>query len=181
MERYFLFSGPIGSGKSSVSKLFASTIGAGWSGFGTVVKEIAVERQLPISREELQILGATLVRNERTSFCRRVITKATEACKNIAVIDGLRHVDVLEELRSLVGKGELLCVYVDAPQAVRLARVKTRDGLSAERIAELEKHSTEIEVTNLKEVADFIASNVGSVEDCVASIVEWANAIDETP
>jgi dephospho-CoA kinase len=176
--RYFTFSGPIGSGKSSVSKLFASTAGAGWSGFGATVKEIALERHLPISREDLQVLGANLVEKECSSFCRRVIFKAREGQQGASVIDGLRHIRVLKELRSIVGCDPLVCVYVDAPQPLRLERVKARDGVSHEKLAELEKHSTEIEVNNrLKEVADFVANNGGSVEDCVASIVQWSRTL----
>jgi dephospho-CoA kinase len=175
MKQYFAFSGPIGSGKSSVSKLFASTMGAGWAGFGSTIKEIALERHLPINRQELQRLGAELVEKERASFCGQVIAKGSNEQKPLAVIDGLRHLSVLEELRRLVGRERLLCIYVDAPQASRLERVRSRDGLSSEELADLEKHSTEIEVKNrLKEIADFIATNSGPVEDCVHTIVNWA-------
>src|SRR5664280_1247613 len=138
MNKYFAFSGPIGSGKSSVSKLVASRIGAGWIGFGATVKEIAVERRFPIHREGLQILGAELVANERGLFCRRVIDGAMKSNKEVIVIDGLRHPEVLRELRTVVGSDSLLCVYIDAPQALRLERVKVRGGISAEELAELE-------------------------------------------
>jgi hypothetical protein len=82
---------------------------------------------------------------------------------------------VKEELRSLVRGDPLLCIYVDAPQALRLERVNARDGVSAINLAELENHSTEIEVKKqLHEVSDFAASNATSIEECIASIVQWA-------
>jgi dephospho-CoA kinase len=76
-----------------------------------------------------------------------------------------------------VSPHELICVYVDASRAARLERVKERDGLSAEQLAALERHSTEIEVEQrLKRAADFIANNANSTEECADTVVEWAKS-----
>jgi dephospho-CoA kinase len=174
MKHVFAFSGPIGSGKSSVSKLFAAKILAAWNSFGTTVKEVAEERGLATDRESLQRLGAMLVKEDRNSFCRRVVTKATNDKDRAIVIDGLRHIDVLKELRVVVSPKELMCVYVDTPRTIRLERLKTRDGLADNQVADLERHSTEIEVEQgLKAVADFVSDNSQSVEQCVDTIVQW--------
>jgi dephospho-CoA kinase len=175
MKTTFAFCGPIGSGKSNVSKSFATQISAGWNSFGTTVREVALERGLPTNRESLQDLGAKLVQRERSLLCRRAIGKAMNVPGSPTVIDGLRHIDILEELRLVVSPQQLVCVYVNTPRDVRLERVKQRDGLSAEQLADLERHSTEVEVElNLKKVADFIADNQHSVEQCVDAIVQWA-------
>jgi dephospho-CoA kinase len=174
MKHTFAFCGPIGSGKSSVSKLFAMRVGAIWNSFGTTVREIALERRLPTNRESLQNLGALLVKDERSSFCSRVIGKTTSGSAGAGVIDGLRHIGVLDELRRDISPQQLVCIYVDAPRSVRLERVKQRDGLTEEQLSDLERHSTEIEVEHrLKKASDFIADNEVSVEQCVDSIVQW--------
>lgn len=175
MNTIFTFCGPIGSGKSSVSKLFAAKVEAGWNSFGTTTREIAQERRLPVSREDLQRLGADLVANERDTFCRRVLNRATESGKKYAVVDGLRHRDVLQTLRKINHPDTVVVVYIDAPLAIRLERVKERDGLAADQLAELDQHSTEIEVeTHLKGLATFVADNGGSKECCAESIFNWA-------
>src|SRR5438876_3855719 len=124
MKLVFAFCGPIGSGKSSVSKLFAARTGAGWTSFGRTVAEIAMERGLTTDRQKLQELGAKLVTEERGSFCKEVVARAKHARGGTVVIDGVRHLAVLEELRSGVSPCNLICVYVDSPRALRLERVK---------------------------------------------------------
>jgi len=177
MKYAFAFCGPIGSGKSSVSKLFATTIDAGWNSFGSTVKEIAIERGLPTNREGLQSLGAQLVKEERSAFCRRVVAKATYGRGSTIVIDGLRHIDIAMELQSIINPQALACVYVDAPRALRMERVRARDGVSAEQLELLELHSTEVEVeARLRSFAGLIADNAGPVGECVDSIVRWAQA-----
>jgi cytidylate kinase len=178
MRSYFVFSGSIGSGKSTISRLFAVAMNADWSGFGATVREIAVERRIPITRGTLQELGAELVARERTSFCARVMREAHEGGRNVLVIDGLRHIDVLTEIRSLAGENSLFCVYLETPQLVRLERIGARDGLLPVDLAELERHSTEIEVANkIREFASFVANNGGSADECVSQIVNWARHV----
>ena len=171
----FAFSGPIGSGKSNVSQLFAATIGGTWNSFGNAVRTVAVERGVPTDREGLQRLGAELVANERSSFCRRVVGQPSSDSEKPVVIDGLRHFEILEELRVVANPRNVVCVYVDAPLAIRLQRVNARDGLSADQLAKLQKHSTEVEVEQrLKSIADFCADNQSSPQQCVESILSWA-------
>jgi dephospho-CoA kinase len=175
MSNIFAFCGPMGSGKSSVSKMLAARAGIGWTSFGGVVREIALERGAPASRESLQALGAKLVESERESFCRRVVEATTVGSSESAVIDGLRHVGVLQELRHIVRPRMIVCVYVDASRQKRVERLKGRDGVTAEQLSLLESHSTESEVEGqLKAIADFVAENRDSVEECVDSIIEWA-------
>lgn len=175
MKPVFAFCGPIGSGKSSVSKLFAKQIGAKWNSFGSTVKEIAMERGIAISREQLQCLGALLIAEERVSFCKRVVASILGSVDDYAVVDGLRHLDILNELRSLTKPKPVFCIFVDASQVTRLERVKTRDGLTAAQLATFDNHSTEIQVEReLRQRADFLADNNGTLDDCVLSISNWA-------
>jgi dephospho-CoA kinase len=133
-----------------------------------------LERGLATDRESLQRLGAVLVKNETTSFCHRVVELSANAPDKLAVIDGLRHVAILQELRRILNSRKVLCVYVDAPLTVRLERVKKRDGLSPEQLAKLEMHSTEVEVERqLKGISDFKANNETSAAECAKSITDW--------
>lgn len=176
MNTIFAICGPIGSGKSSVSKQFAARIGATWNSFGSTTREIAKERGLPSTRQALQALGADLVANEQSKFCGRVLGAALRETDKPGVIDGLRHARILSCVRKIVDPRHVAVIYVDAPVEVRLQRVKLRDGLSEAQLAELDRHSTEVEVEQkLKALADFVADNSGTTELCVSEIVRWAN------
>jgi dephospho-CoA kinase len=174
----FIFCGPIGSGKSAVSKTLAKKIGAAWNSFGTTCKEIAIERNVPIKREELQQLGAHLIEREREMFCKRVLGPILSDGSICGVIDGLRHANVLHELRSLIKPRKIICIYVDVSMDIRLNRVSKRDGIEAEELAKLDSHSTEVQVkTELRELADFTANNNGTPEECTDNILNWAGQI----
>lgn len=175
MNTLFVFSGPIGSGKSDVSRSFSGKINAPRNSFGATVREIATERGLPVSRTELQSLGADLVASDRNRFCRRVVAIALNDLASPVVIDGLRHIDVLEELKRIVSPRIIRCIFVDAPLSVRLERVRLRDGLTQPELADLESHSTEVEVEQyLRAKADYVADNSKTVGDCVQGIIGWA-------
>jgi len=157
-----------------VSKLFAKEISAKWNSFGSATREIAGERNVPIKREELQELGAHLIEHERELFCKRVLAPVLGDGEEYGVIDGLRHANVLHELRALVSPRKIVCIYVDVSLEMRLERVRKRDGLDAEGLAKLDSHSTEVEVkTELRKLADFIADNNGTPEECSSLILKW--------
>ncbi|HXC35285.1 MAG TPA: AAA family ATPase [Candidatus Acidoferrales bacterium] len=177
MKPIFIFCGLIGSGKSSVSKLFAKGIGAKWNSFGTATRDIAGERGVQIQRENLQSLGAHLIKNERELFCKRVLAPVLGDGTECGVVDGLRHAHVLRELRAMLSPRKIICIYVEVSTEERLDRVGKRDGLNADQLAILDSHSTEVEVkTELRKLADFVADNSGTPEECVSRIQNWAKA-----
>lgn len=172
MSPVVTFSGKLGSGKTAVSKAFAGRMALPWTSFGTVAREIARERGLEESRPGLQALGETLVTKELAFFCERVWQAVGYSTDSI-VIDGLRHFSVLQALRQLAAPRQLVCVYIEIDPLVRSERIKARDGVSEADIARLDCHSTEIEVSHLKDVADLISDNSGTLEESVSEIVSW--------
>lgn len=175
MSVVFAFCGPIGSGKSQVSRAFAARLGVGWSSFGNAVRQIVSERGLPLTRTTLQQMGATLVQDHPEDLCSQVLKEAKSASASMSVIDGLRHVKILEQLRVMVTPRSVACVFIAAPIDLRLKRILERDGASAAQLMELEKHSTEVEVQAvLKRHADIVVTNSSSIDNCVDQIVSWA-------
>jgi dephospho-CoA kinase len=171
------FSGSIGSGKTSVSKLIASALGYGWNGFGSTVKRIAAERSIPIKREALQFLGADLIAKAPEAFCTRVVDEARQAKDTPVVIDGLRHAHIRDLLRGLSAPRKLLCIYVDVADDIRFKRLAERDGLSALEIQTIEGHSTEIEVNkDVRRFADFVVANNNELPQTVHAILAWLDA-----
>jgi dephospho-CoA kinase len=171
MKSNLVFAGRIGSGKTHVSKAVASALGFRWNSFGSTLKNIAVERGLTINRENLQALGEKMVAGEPEELCRRVLGDAEPAGPQPIVIDGLRHRHIRDMLQQLLAPQQLLVVYIDVPDAIRLERLRVRDGLSEADIQKFEKHSTEIQVAaEIRGMADLVIDNSGPLSETVAAI-----------
>jgi len=171
MKANLVFSGRIGSGKTQVSKAVATALGLRWNSFGATIKNIAVERNLPTARKDLQALGEKLVATEPEDLCRRVLLEAKPSGAQPIVIDGLRHRHIRDMLQRLLAPAALVVVFVDVPDATRLERLRVRDGLTELQVQELEKHSTEMQVAaEIRDLADLFADNSGALEATLANI-----------
>jgi cytidylate kinase len=177
MNANIIFSGKLGSGKTTVSKLLALRMEARWNSFGATVKRIASERGLPAGREALQALGAELVSNSPEAFCRKVLSEAEPSTGHGLVVDGLRHITILKQLQHLLLPAPVILIYVDVDNVVRLDRLKQRGGINIEDLQRLESHSTEIEVmVALRESAQLRVDNSKTPENAVDQILDWLKA-----
>ena len=174
MNVNLVFSGKLGSGKTTVSKLLASRIGARWNSFGATVKRIAFERGMPVERDALQKLGAELVSNCPDAFCRRVISEAEPSSGQGLIVDGLRHIAILKQLQQLLLPATVIPIYVDVDETVRIDRIRRRGGMNIRDLQRLESHSTEIEVMDaLRTSAQLIVDNTKTSESAVEQILKW--------
>jgi cytidylate kinase len=174
MNADLVFSGKLGSGKTAVSKMLAARIGARWNGFGATVKRIAAERELQIERHVLQVLGEELVQKSPDAFCRRVIAEAIPQSGTTLVLDGLRHLSILEQLRKLLSPRRVILIFVDVQEPIRLERILKREDCDLHTLKELESHSTEIQVmTELRSSAESIVDNSGALASTVEGIQNY--------
>ena len=140
--------------------------------------EIAQERGLPQTREYLQELGAKLVAEDPLLLCARVMQSVTQSDNNGIVIDGLRHEVIYNTLKQLSSPRQLLCVYVDVAEKIRLARLIERDKLTATVVSEQDRHSTEIQVRSvLRKLANYIADNNGDLNSTIILTVSWIKSV----
>ena len=103
MATIVCFSGKIGSGKSSVSKAVAQSIGCQRAGFGDYLRKlILLAGGDPESRRELQDLGQTLVQNDLSEFCEGLLSDIKYQTGTDLVIDGIRHVKIYDELATIL-------------------------------------------------------------------------------
>lgn len=150
------FAGGIGSGKSAVSGRVATLLGWPRVGFGDYVRTVARERGLDEARETLQEIGAELVAKNLERFCQSVLKQAKRSTDESLVVDGIRHVEVLDAVRRLVSPARLVLIFIDVDLAVRKARL-LEEGINGVRLGELESHSTEIQVGDrLRNAADLV-------------------------
>jgi dephospho-CoA kinase len=165
------FSGQIGSGKTSLSLAVADALQCPRVSFGLQVREEARHRGLDDSRETLQRLGETLILNHKESFCRSVISQARPNSHAPLLIDGVRHIEVLELLRNLLAPRRLVLVHIALDQEVRSTRL-------AGDASAWDSHSTELQVPiALQAHADLILDGTHALATLCLNVVRWIEAL----
>src|SRR5262245_37743225 len=92
------FAAPIEAGKTTVSTRVAELLIAPRVSFGEYLRGLARERGLEMTREVLQDLGEQLVRKDVRGFCEDVLKQQPWEPGRPLIIDGVRHIEVLEAL-----------------------------------------------------------------------------------
>lgn len=169
------FAGKKGSGKSTISSLVADALGWPRVGFGDYVREVA--RQIghnSITTEELQAIGASLVEEGTGKFCRSVLSWVNWKPEQSLVVDGIRHAEILEELRRLAAPNNVFLVFVAVDDSVRETRLLERDGRKPEELKAIEKHSTETQVKAiLPSMADLIVDGNRTDSEIADEVLRW--------
>jgi len=153
--------GRIGSGKTTLSLSLSSELGFKYVSFGDYVRRIATKRGVdPTSREELQLIGESLIRNGEKDFCNSVLKSVEWTSGESLVIEGIRHKRILKEIRKLAFPTRVIFIFLQVPEDVRKRRIESRSRESLDEIGVLEQHSTEKQVNHdLSLYADFILQN----------------------
>lgn len=173
------FSGSIASGKSTLSQEVAKTLQWKRASFGDYVRSVAQSRGLAESREVLQAIGADLIQRDMEGFCRAVIAQADWQFGQPIVIDGIRHIKVLDNLKQIVAPMHLFLVLVTVDEATRTNRLLERGTVDLEKYKHLEQDSTEQQVKSaLANIADLVMDSGHSLEENVEQLVSWLKHID---
>ena len=119
------------------------------------------------ARESWQQVGEELYGQGAGIFCRTVLHHYQWSPGQPVVIDGVRHVEVLQALQALVAPLKIYLLYINVDDSVRTERL-TRKGISAVNY----EHSTETQVqSQLPKIADFIIDGSQPVDELINDIV----------
>ena len=141
--------GRIGSGKTSVAVALAHRLGWPRVGFGDYVRSEATRRGLdPGSREVLQELGERLLRQDLDGFCGAVLGQAVRASGSGLIVDGVRHIAVLDALHRLLSPSPVRLIYLAASDEARQLRLAAAGRWEQDVMAKAEGHSTEADLKN---------------------------------
>lgn len=168
------FAGAIASGKSTISTTVADA--RGWSrvGFGDYVRGEARRRGLDdTSREVLQALGESLIDHGWRPFCEAVLGQTGWQSGQSLVIDGIRHVEAVRTLRSLLAPMPFVLIFLQTHEGTLRTRRKER-GIAMGEQRRIDAHSTEVEVTmQLTDMADLLTDADRTRDEVVADVLAW--------
>lgn len=171
------FAGRIGSGKTTIARGVSTALGWPYASTGDYVRMVAKARGLGESRAELQDLGGSLIREGWKRFCTAVLEFAGWQQGHDLVLDGIRHIEVVQTLRSLVAPGHVCLVFIDTDEHIRRERAQLRDAVTIEQLRQADSHATEQEGRNvLFEAADVIINGNQTVSEAVDDVLEWLHS-----
>jgi len=169
MNAIIVISGKIGSGKTEFADTLAKNLVVSRTGFGDEVRAIAAAQGRPATRETWQEIGAELVARQPEQFCRAVLARGNFTVGEGLVIDGVRHVEILELLRTLLAPQKVIHIHVDSPDDVRQSRVEIRNRPGEAGLAKADQHSTERQVARqLPAIADVVVNGSEELDAMVA-------------
>jgi cytidylate kinase len=163
----------IGAGKSTIARELSERLGWPRVSFGDYVREIARNRGLEESRVTLQELGESLVQNDAEGFTHAVLSKIN--FNSGAVVDGIRHKQILDALARVVDPLAVHLIYVETGEQTRFKRLSER-GMTPADVMAADAHSTEVQVRGvLSEGASLYARGDGNTGETADMILEWLN------
>lgn len=164
-------SGPIGSGKTTLTALLSQRLGWPRSAYGDVVRDIATSRGLTPDRRTLQRVGADLIAAGWEPFTRRVLARAGWRPGGPVVIDGVRHPGAVTMLRALTAPLPAVVVYLDIPVSDGVARARHRDGVKAPMPGDDEPHPVEQDLPLVRDLASLALPVAGTSPQVLAERV----------
>lgn len=151
-------SGRISSGKSYVAQIIQKDFSLPIASFGSYLKEICKNNNLPTERQTLQEIGELLIRTNPRQFLTEVISYFAN-CNNELILDGVRHRVILEQVKSLTENH--IAIFIDADLKTRYERYVNRNKDSDllktfEQFKISDSHPVEMEIESLKEFCDYV-------------------------
>ncbi|MVM35685.1 AAA family ATPase [Spirosoma sp. HMF4905] len=177
MNVIIALSGQIGSGKTSISNGLAQLLNWDIVSFGNYIRKIALSKQIDITRENLQNLGESLVRENPESFCYSVLEQENNWKNKSFIIEGVRHEIVLDKLINIVVPSTLYHIHLLVSNIERERRVILRGNLSDD-LKSMHMHPSEADVHQLLfDRANFIVDTTNlSVEETCSNIFSHLKA-----
>lgn len=167
------FSGGVESGKTTISRMVAQTLNWPWASFGDLIRREAQERgQDAPSRQLLEDLGQALVDSDVEGFVNKFLRMSGWQASGQLIVDGLRHVEVLQSLRQTVAPVPVIVVVIEADINLRRSRL-ARSGRD-EDLTAIDTHPAECQTfTKLPKYAEFTIDATKELEISVHDVAAW--------
>jgi len=166
--------GEIASGKDTVTRYYVKKHGASMYRFSDVLRDILKRLYLEVNRKNFA--GASLMLRKTFGedvFSHAVAEEARKDKSDLIVIDGVRRVADVAGVQNLPG---FRLLYIAADPKRRYDRMTTRnqnadDGTKTfEEFLRDSELESELQIRELKEKADWVIDNNGTLEELYASV-----------
>ena len=168
------FTGEMACGKGTASQYLAEKHKANSYRFSTMLRDVLDRLYLDQSRENMQEISKVLRKNFGEDLMAKVITDDVKNDKGeVVVVDGVRR---MADIKYLGEIPEFKFIYIDVDLETRYERMKIRnenEGDSEKTLEEFKKEheqESELQIRDLKEKADFVIDNNGSLEEFYSQI-----------
>ena len=168
------FAAPIEAGKTTVSTRVAVRLVAPRVSFGDYLRGLVRDRGLEMTREVLQDLGDKLVRHDVRRFCEDVLKQQPWEPGKPLIIDGVRHVEVLDSLGEILSPAKSYLIYVNVDRTTQTKRLKDDPLPHKKTLDELEKHPTEQQVrSKLPDRAALVLDGTQDPEELTQKVIAF--------
>lgn len=173
--------GTLGAGKGTIVDYLVKNKGfIHFSAREDVINKEIEKRGLPITRDNMVLVGNDLRKNYGPSYVAEELFKMAQDSDKNCVLESLRAVGEIESLRK---KGKFFLFAVNAEQKTRYNRVQERknvhsDDVSFEKFIEQEETEMKSDDPNKQNLskcigmADYVFNNDGTFEDLYKQIDE---------
>lgn len=168
--------GKIASGKTTLANELSKRLNATIISFGGYLRHIAQDKGLKPERNVLQTIGLEMI-NTRSphQFVNDVVLFGLEEpCHqdSLLIFEGVRHISVLNEIREISRNSIVIYIELDGERLLKNAI--NRDGGDSQSAKRFLNHRVESEISELKDEADYVLSNMASEKD-IQEIVCYIN------
>lgn len=154
------------AGKTTVALELQNLAGLPRVAFGDYVRKVAAERGISSDRKALQDLGLELLQQPQ-AFCEAVLAQAGDWKKlQLLIIEGVRHVAILEILKELYFPDRIFLAYLDAPKELLFSR---RTALG--EAPDLDRHTVESDIEKLRLKADIVIDTTRPAEQTARELL----------
>jgi adenylate kinase family enzyme len=165
----FCVSGEIASGKTTFANQLTQDIpGARLCSYGDVVRSEARIRGLEPKRPILHALAIILIAEGWPRFTERLITHLP-ADYDALVVDGVRHLQAVDELRAQIMGSSITSVFIDTPDSVIAERLQARGEALTVR-----DHKVEAQLSQVRQAADLTVDGCGDLQQNTATAIHYA-------
>ena len=162
MKHAVVICGRIGSGKSTAVAYLAESFDFKVVSFGRYVRDFADLHGVPRHRDRLQNLGAYLFRTKGASgLLQGTLQHFGINNDDSVVFDGVRHLEVLAEIRQ--SAETTIAVYLEVDKEERSRRHQSREGpgLSLQDHITADAHIVESDISRLIDDCDLVVDATG--------------------
>lgn len=180
-----VMAGQIASGKTEASRLMQAEFGFEQVNSGEVVAGILGLPPIPqTSRAQFQIAAEQFISSPSgPRDLAHALAREIRSRTGRVLLDGIRHLDTLDELRSVLGRDEIGVVFVHTPFdiALELYRAREDSEISALDFAARRSARVEQDVPRLIDEADAALYNWRGLEAYSTVVREFASSYLLTP